>query len=225
MLFVVVGVRAFADPVAAGPAERPLAPTWSIGAGLSFGFGGLAFGGGLGSIPGATPSLGGLIAVSGASPSVSLERMFSHQFALGVGLEGNVSTNSTVGSAQRPVAGGASLGLSPRFTPSPESWPVALTFYATSSVGWNAGGFESVAGRQEYQQLQLALGGGIALEKRFFERLAVRVQAQLLRVTFFRTWNSIPLAVSDETIISRSVSSSFSAGLVPAPSMELRLYL
>lgn len=226
--FVLVGVSASVDASPPAPAETALAPTWSIGAGLGFGF----FVGGIGTLPGALPSAPGGLGLwsGGLAPSVSIERMFSHRFALGFGLEGTVTTSSTVGSSQPgPLFGGASLGVSPRFTVSPEPWPVALTVFATTFLGGYAGsssfGSEGVLGRSEFQNLQLGLSGGLALEKRFFERLAVRIQAQLIRVTFTRAWQTLPQMADVAIVPLRSVGSSFSAGFAPAPSIELRLYL
>lgn len=99
-VFVVASSSALAE-------EPPLAPTWSLGAGLSFGFGGVYGLGGLGSAtPGGLGGLGGATAgglsvlaygYPALAPNVSLERQFSTRFALGLGLEAGVNTSSTVG--------------------------------------------------------------------------------------------------------------------------------
>ncbi len=213
-----------------------LAPTWSLGAGLSFGPGG-SFGlGGLASL-GPSGGLGGLgvltLANASVTPNVSLERVFSSRFALGLGLEGGVNTSSTVGATRpNPASGSIAIGVSPRFTLTSQSAPVAFTVLATVFTGFASGGGVLISTPlQEFtfsaQTLSVGAMGGIALEKRFFERFAVRIQAQLARVTFSRNWSSSPTqdlttgAVTDN----RNVSSFVNASFVPSPSIELRLYL
>lgn len=203
-------------------AEPELEPTWSLGAGLSYGFGGL-----LGLVA-ASPDSPGLVALASPSlvPNVSLERAFSNHFALGLGLEAGVSTRSTVGSTRpSPVSGSVAIGLSPRFTLTSAAAPVAFTVFTTMATGiasW--GGADNTSNSQT---LTLGLSGGVSLEKRFFERLAVRIQAQLARVTLNRTWSAWQAVdpMTGAVVDSRSVGSVVNANLVPSPSIELRLYL
>lgn len=221
--------------------SRPLAPTWSLGAGISFGFfGGLASLGGLAGV-GSTPAggLGGLTTSGGftvaASPNVSLERVFSSRFALGLGLEGGFNAGDTVGATlPNPSSGSVALGLSPRFTLTSEDAPVGFTAFATAFAGYSSLGAVLAFGGQtpmefEYSAQLMTLGaaGGFALEKRFFERLAIRIQAQFVRVTLNRYWTtSRTTDLSSGTVTpSRNVSSVVGASFVPSPSIELRLYL
>lgn len=218
-------------------AEEPdLTPTWSLGAGLSYSFGGGLLGlGGLGTA--APGGLGGLTVLAYPSlvPNVSLERAFSNHFALGLGVEAGVSTTSMVGATRpNPVSGSIAIGLSPRFTLTSASAPVAFTVFATLATGYSSSGAVFSTGTPtpvdvswSSQALSVGVLGGIALEKRFFERLAVRVQAQLARVSLNRGWSaSQSLDQSTGAVVdARSVGSVVNASLVPSPSIELRLYL
>lgn len=166
------------------------------------------------------------------APNVSLERVFSSRFALGLGLEGGLNTSSTVGTAPSLPWGSAAIGVSPRFTLTPESAPVAFTILATVFTGYSGfGGKYLITPLQEVtysvQTLSVGATGGIALEKRFLERFAVRIQAQLARVMLNRNWTSSPTrnATTEEVTESRIVSSFVNASFVPSPSIELRLYL
>lgn len=239
-LFLVTSASALAERPEAEASQR-LAPTWSLGTGLSFGSGSVgASAGGLGGLaatPGGVGGLGGLTTGFGAGfavvPNVSLERVFSSRFALGVGVEAGVSTNSTVGAPRPdPTWGSAAIGVSPRFTVTPESAPVALTVLATAFTGFaSSGGVWAVTPLQEFtysaQTLSVGAMGGVALEKRFSDRLALRIQAQLARVALNRSWTVLPTVDQATNTVSegRSVGSFVSASFVPSPSIELRLYL
>lgn len=164
--------------------EEPLlTPTWSLGAGLSFGSAGAY---GLGGLVGATPgglggTVGGLSVGYGypsVAPNVSLERQFSTRFALGLGLEAGVNTSSTVGATRpSPASGSAAIGISPRFTLTSESAPVAFTVLATAFAGYGSSGGVVAVGAPalgveaaySVQTLSVGVLGGIALEKRFFD--------------------------------------------------------
>lgn len=220
--------------------QEPLTgPTWSLGAGLSLAFGGTlgpgAMLGGLGGLGGATPGgLGGLSTASASlAPNVSLERMFSSRFALGLGLEGAVTTSATVGAmVPGPSSGSAAIGVSPRFTLTSPSAPVAFTVLATAFTGYfSQGGTSLITPLGEFpagaQTLTVGALGGIALEKRFLERFAVRIQAQVARVSFNRSWTAFPTQDPSTGVVSenRNAASYVSASFVPSPSIELRLYL
>jgi hypothetical protein len=145
-----------------------------------------------------------------------------------------VSGSSTVGMRPSPASGSVALGISPRFTLTSETAPVAFTVLATVFTGYS--GASSVISVNtpnpieltgSSQALSVGVLGGVALEKRFFERMAVRIQAQLARVALNRYWNagqSINQSTGD-VIDNRSVVSVVNASLVPSPSIELRLYL
>jgi hypothetical protein len=205
-------------------AVPPFTPTWSLGAGLTFGsaYAGLLVGagalGGLGSLTYASP---------GVAPNVSIERAFSSRVALGLGLEAAVGTSTTVGSAlPGPTSVSVNLGVSPRFTLTPQSAPVAFAVFATVFAGYSTLSYP-VSEDQATGSRMLSLGAlaGISLEKRFLERLAVRVQAQLVRLGLVRTWATLPTAPSPLTAENLVVSSTFNASVIPSPSIELRLYL
>ncbi|MDP3233768.1 MAG: hypothetical protein Q8N26_13390 [Myxococcales bacterium] len=131
--------------------------------------------------------------------------------ALGLGVEAAVTTLSPFGTTW----GSATIGVSPRFTLTPEHSPVAFTVLATVFTGYSS---LSVLGPMGTQTVSGRASGGIALEKRFFDRLAIRIQAQLARVTLSRT--SSPLTTGNQ-----AVGSVINASFVPSPSIELRLYL
>lgn len=214
--------------------EPDLEPTWSLGAGLSYTIGGGLLG--LGSLGTPSGGLGGLTVVSSPSltPNVSLERAFSPHFALGLGLEAGTSSVSVVGVPQRsPPSGSVAIGVSPRFTLTSASAPVAFTLFATLATGFaGAGSVVSILTptpmelTSSSQTFAVGAAGGIALEKRFFERLSVRIQAQLARVSLNRFWTASQLVDSEGAVVnSRNVASVVNANLVPSPSIELRLYL
>lgn len=207
-------------------AEPELEPTWSLGAGFSYGFGGLL---GLGGMGTASPGgLGGLGVLASPSlvPNVSLERAFSNHFALGLGLEAGVSTSSTVGATRpNPVSGSVAIGLSPRFTLTSAAAPVAFTVFTTMATGF--GSWSGAVDTSNSQTFTVGLSGGVSLEKRFFERLAVRIQAQLARVTLNRAWSAWQTIdpSTGAVVDARSVGSVVNANLMPSPAIELRLYL
>jgi hypothetical protein len=221
---VVASAPSRADEPAAAP---PFVPTWSLGAGLTLGsqyFGGLLGTGGLGVLGG----LGTLTyAYPGIAPNVSIERAFSSRFALGLGLEAAVGTSTTVGSTlPAPTAVSVNLGVSPRFTLTPRSAPVAFTVFATVFAGYSTFSYPVTEDRTTSSKaFSLGAAGGMALEKRFLERLAVRVQAQLVRLGFVRTWATLPTVPGPLAAENSTVNSSFNASLIPSPSIELRLYL
>ncbi|MBM4776425.1 MAG: hypothetical protein GQE15_01870 [Archangiaceae bacterium] len=216
-------------------AEEPdLEPTWSLGAGLSYTFGGGLLG--LGALGTASGGLGGLTVASSPSltPNVSLERAFSSHFALGLGVEAGTNSISVVGVPQRTLpSGSVAIGLSPRFTLTKTSAPVAFTLFATLATGFaGSGSVVSILTptpmevTSSTQTFAVGATGGIALEKRVFERLAVRIQAQLARVSLNRFWTTSQLSDSEGGVVnSRNVASVVNANLVPSPSIELRLYL
>lgn len=245
MTFTPLALVVFVVTSSTALAEEPLlTPTWSLGAGLSFGS---AAAYGLGGLVGATPgglggaTAGGLSVLASpylsVAPNVSLERQFSTRFALGLGLglEAGVNTSSTVGATRpSPASGSAAIGISPRFTLTSESAPVAFTVLATVFTGYagyggvlTIGAPAMVEATYTAQTFSVGVLGGIALEKRFLERFAVRIQAQLARVALNRQWNSYPSfdQATGTVLDNRNVSSFVNASFVPSPSIELRLYL
>lgn len=204
---------------------RLVTPTWSLGAGLSFfspvySAGTLGGTGGLGSL--------GAVATTPVTPSVSVERVFSPQFALGLGFEGSIQSLSgaTQGPASSPT-GTIGIGLSPRFIMTNADAPVSFTLFSTVSAGYSASGPGSVAlgtgaaGFLSSSALSVGLGGGVAFELRLLERLSIRVQANLVRLSVTslttRFSGGGPAIEQNQTLVG--------ASFIPSPSIELRLYL
>lgn len=200
-------------------------PRWSLGTGVGVGFGGFTYVGSLSAVGAAPAGAGGLGALGSLggtiTPSVSLERVFTPRFALGLGLDGTIATTTVVAGASS-LMGRVGLGVSPRFTLTSEQSPVAFTVYATAFASYSAADYV----QSEAQTLWLGLLGGVALERRLVERVALRVQAQFLRVGFSRWWAATTVPAADGSPTQQpSVGSSFNAGFEPVPSVELRLYL
>lgn len=201
-------------PAVAPSALPPLAtPTWSLGAGLSFFASGVS-----GGIAATTPN--GLAPLtSPVTPSVSVERLFSPRFALGLGLEGTVQNVSTNRGATNVLIGAIGFGISPRFIMTSTNAPVSFTFFSTLLAGYSTGG-QAVEGNPNVfgNALSLGVGGGIALELRLLERLALRVQANLARLSISTLASVSGGGNGFNQVV---VGASF----IPSPSIELRLYL
>jgi hypothetical protein len=206
-------------PLVVPPTRLPrlATPTWSVGAGLAFftpsyglvGLGGA--GGGLTSLSVLTP----------VAPSVSVERLFSPQFALGLGLEGSVQSNNFNPSSRSLLTGSIGLGVSPRFIMTNPDAPVSFTLYSTLLAGYSgAPGAATVSPAgltlsPPGSALSVGVGGGFAFELRLLERLSVRVQVHLAR-----------LSLTSQTFSNGAFNQLLlGASFIPSPSLELRLYL
>lgn len=214
---------ASAPPVAPASALPPLAtPTWSLGAGLSF-FAPVSSVGLLGGT-GAGGSLGTLATIP-VTPSVSVERVFSPQFALGLGLEGSIQyVSSGSQTTSNAPAGSIGVGLSPRFTMTGPDAPVSFALFATLFGGYNSiegSGMPSSPPVLSSNALAIGVGGGVAFELRLLERLAVRVQASLVRLSLSSFTTRISMLAPQNQFNETVVGGSF----IPSPSLELRLFL
>lgn len=208
-------------PAPPSPTAPVTAPTWSLGAGLTF-FAPttqvIALAGQLGGT-----GLAGLTATTPVSPSVSIERLFSAQFALGLGVDASLESTSLTGIAATSPRGSIGLGLSPRFILTNADAPVSFTLYSTVFLGYASGGQAvlGLAGNTLTSAISGGVGGGIALELKLLERLSVRAQANLVRLTVSRT----AIAVSANGAMSESILNTVGVNVLPTPSLELRLYL
>lgn len=202
-------------PPAVAPIQAPLSfPTWSLGAGmflvsdLQLGIAGLG-GGTLASL--AAPTV---------APSVSLERAFSPQFAMGLGLQGSFFSTQSGGS-ETPT-GSLGIGFSPRFVLTDPTAPVSFTFFTTVMIGYagtttnvNLTGMNGVL----VSALTGSVAGGGALEIKLLERLALRVQASFLKFSVARTGLKASPMATEAVVTVTGVS------VIPSPGLELRLYL
>lgn len=174
-------------------------PTWSLGAGLSF-----------------TPPLNALgITGSQFSPILSVERVFSPRFALGLGVDGSVQLESVLSATI--FTGLLGLGVSPRFTLTKPDAPVAFTLFTTLFASY--GRAPGTAGFATTFGTSVGLAGGLAFELRLVERLSVRAQASVVSAGISSTTSS---PVFGSVSLRQDV---LTARLVFAPSVELRLYL
>lgn len=224
---VLLAAPTFAEELAAPPsppATPTIAPTWSIGAGLTFFAPSstqlLAAGtAGLGSLGGLTT----LTATTPVSPSVSIERLFSPGFALGFGLEASLQSSSVTGLVAAGPSGSIGLGVSPRFILTNPDAPVAFTVYSTVFGGYASGGQAvlGLTGTALTSSLSFGVSGGVALELKLLERLSVRAQANLARFTLSRS----TIGVNSTGGSSQSVVDGVGFNIIPTPSLELRLYL
>lgn len=200
---LVVSFSLFSGQVASPAVEAPPA-RWSVGTGLGLFEGtGLAA---LGSLSGGLLNTA-LLNVSPA-PRVTFERLINDRLTLGLGLVAQYGKAVEGGTEQ----GSVSALLGPRwiFT-NPES-PIALSGYVAGLVGYGVVAVSQVAGGT------LTLGGviGAALERVLIDRLALRLQLQLLRVTWSESWQTGALAAQ--------VSHNTQVSFIPGPSLELRFY-
>lgn len=224
-----LAVRALAGEEFAPPPEPPVAtprvatPTWSLGAGLSF-FSPVSS---AGLLAGSSLGLLGTVTTIPITPSVSVERVFSPQFALGLGFEGSVQSVVTAvqpsTAAPTTSSGTIGLGLSPRFVMTNADAPVSFTLFSTLFAGYSSSG--PSAGVSNFQvsshALAVGVGGGIAFELRLLERLAVRVQANLARLSL----SSVTVRTTGGVAASEANQLLVGASFIPSPSIELRLYL
>ncbi len=223
---ILFSVHARADELATPPAPpvptpSPLTPpTWSVGAGLTF------FAPTTTQTVAAAGGLGGLSALTTTtpiSPSVSVERLFSPQFALGLGLEASLQSSSITGVAASGPSGTIGLGLSPRFILTNADAPVSFTLYSTVFAGYASGGqaILGLSGTSLTSAVSAGVGGGIALELKLLERLSVRAQANLVRFTV--SHSTISVMSGGQTSV--SVVDAVGVNVIPTPSLELRIYL
>ena len=223
-----VATSALGEELVPPPAPPPISarlvtPTWSLGAGLSF-FSPVFSAG----LLGGTGGLAGLgtLASTPVTPSVSVERVFSPQFALGLGFEGSIQSVSAAQTASSPT-GTIGIGLSPRFIMTNADAPVSFTLFSTVSAGYSASGPGSVslgtgtAGFLSSGALAVGLGSGVAFELRLLERLSVRVQANLVRLSVA----SLTTRFSAGGPVTEQNQVLVGASFLPSPSIELRLYL
>lgn len=195
------------QPPAAPPPAT--APAWSIGAGLTF------------FAPVTTQTLtagmvglvGGLSLLAPVTPNVSIERLFTPHFALGLGLEASLSTTASATAA--PISGSVGFALSPRFILTNVDAPVSFTLYATVFAGYASVAL-SAAPPLSASAVSLGVAGGIAFERRLIDRLSLRAQASLVRLSLAQ--------VTSATGASAAGTTAISANLIPSPSVELRLY-
>ncbi|MBM4780529.1 MAG: hypothetical protein GQE15_22755 [Archangiaceae bacterium] len=221
---ILVSVPALADELATPPAPPATVasvtpPTWSLGAGLTF----FAPTTQLIGVLGGTGGLSALATTTPVSPSVSIERLFSPQFALGLGLDASLESTSLTGIAATSPRGSVGVGVSPRFIVTNPDAPVSFTLYSTLFLGYASGGQAVVGavGNALTSAVSGGVGGGIALELKLLERLSVRAQANLVRLTVSRS----TIAVSSGGATSESVLNTVGVNVLPTPSLELRLYL
>ncbi len=204
-------------PPAVAPIQPPLSfPTWSLGAGLYLVTDS--------PFPLAQALVGSLATAAFAAPtvtpSVSLERAFSPQFAMGLGLQGSFFSTQSGGS-ETPT-GSLGVGFSPRFVLTDPTAPVSFTFFTTVMIGYagtttnvNLTGMNGVL----VSSLTGSVAGGGALEIKLLERLALRVQASFVKFSVARTGLKANATATEAVVTVSGVS------LIPSPGLELRLYL
>lgn len=189
-------------------------PRWSVGTGLGLfdgvglaALGGLAGQGGLG-------GLGGLSVINPSpTPRLTFERLFGEHVALALGVFGDYQSIQESNFER----GGVGALLGPRFILTNPDAVVAVSAYAAALVSY------SIADLSQFSSSSLTIGGagGLALERWLIERLAIRIQVQLIRATWSETQSRAESALGGvQSLWAHSTQVSF----IPGPSVELRLY-
>lgn len=216
-----VPVAAPAVAPAPPPAPVPSWPRWSVGTGVGL-FDGAPvglLGGGLGSLGGGgTGGLGGLGGLSvvafAPAPRLTFERLFGEHLAMGLGVVGDYQSVAQT----RFERGSVSVLVGPRWIITNPDAPVAVSAYAAGLFGYGVIDF----GDSKGTTLTVGGVGGLALERWLIERLAVRLQVQLIRATWNESQTS--LASPLNPVPAGSTSNSTQVSFIPGPSLELRLY-
>lgn len=227
LVAILVATAGLAEDLATPPSPAP-PPAWSLGAGITF------------FVPtttavlgaGALPGLGSLTTLSFTpiTPSVSIERVFSPRFALGLGLEASLQSAGGPRAANAGLAGNETssgsigVGVSPRFVMTAPEAPVSFTIYGSVFAGYAGQSLGILAGvmPSTSSSVSVGVGGGVAFELRLLERLSVRAQANLVRLSVTRLGIAIPSAAL--VPMNETVFTTVSANVIPSPSLELRLY-
>jgi hypothetical protein len=206
-----------AAPVA--PAVPPAAPAvswprWSVGTGLGLfdgvavgAIGGLAGQGGLG-------GLGGLSVLSPSpTPRLTFERLFGEHVALALGIFGDYQSVQE----SKFERGGVGALFGPRFILTNPDAVVSVSAYAAALVSY------SLSDLVQFSSSSLTIGGagGLALERWLIERLAIRIQVQLIRATWSEIQSRVDSALGG---VQSAWAHSTQVSFIPGPSVELRLY-
>lgn len=200
-------------PTPPPPAHVTEPPHWSVGAGFGF-FESL----GLSTLPalGGSGSLSGLVS-STLTPRLTAERLFGDHFALGLGLvatfqagDANSMTNAGVGATLGPRW----IITNPDAIVAVSAWVAAVASYGVLELPTS------------FALRSTSFGGlaGVALERTLIERLTIRLQLQLARVTWSRgvlEQTATPLIDASPATTRAEVTQ---ASFLPAPSVELRFY-
>lgn len=213
---------AFSEEPAAPAPE--LATPWSVGAGLGFGTGDFISGATV--IPVMSPSgLAGLSSLGAVGvqtvPRVSFERRLSERLALGGSLSIGGSSEKSSWMYTGPYlntswSGAAAIG--PRWTLTEATAPVAVLAYVDALGGLSSSNYSlAPAEPVELQGFSLGLAGGLGVERVLVPNLSLRIQAQLARVAWTRTF------MSGNSQQSAQYSTSFRASAAPSAFAELRL--
>ncbi|MDP3237068.1 MAG: hypothetical protein Q8S33_15010 [Myxococcales bacterium] len=116
------------------------------------------------------------------------------------------------------LTGTIGFGVSPRFILTSADAPVSFTLFSTLFAGYNAGVPSALGNSVVFSNaLSVGVGGGIALELRLLERLSLRVQANLARLSLSTSTTASGLIGFSQVVVG--------ASFIPSPSIELRLYL
>lgn len=202
------------------PPAAPVAswPRWSVGTGLGL-FDGVSSGlavGGLGGLAGAggLGGLGGLSTLNlSPTPRLTFERLFGEHVALALGVFGDYQSVQEAAFER----GGVGAVIGPRFIITNPDAPVAVSAYTAALVSY------AITDLSQFGSSTTSVGGvgGLALERWLIERLAIRIQVQLLRATWSETKSWADSALGGRQVVwSHSTQVSF----IPGPSVELRLY-
>lgn len=173
-----------------------------------------------------------MLGVNGAAPPYSptpvltFERILSERLSLLLGLAGSYS-GGPIYSSEPPInqrSGGLTASLGPRFVLSDASLPVAVSVYVAGSAGYAAASYGTPSDMsQGGHTWSFGASGGVAVERQLINRLALRIQTQLVRATLDQSFTRFPMTPLSGTVQERN-DTSLRVSFLPSPSVELRLY-
>lgn len=218
---------------AQGESAPPLVtkPNWSVGAGIGLGESGFALAG----LSGLLGGLGGVSSAYVSTPRLSFERLLSERVALVFGLAANhqagvlpvfLTSSEPGGVLQRSTSSSsAALSVGPRWVVTTPQSPIAVSVFAMASAGYATLSYGD-AGEEPQGAHSFLFGilGGLAIERMLIDRLALRIQTQIISANFARRFEQTTLT---PTVLgsARTYGSAWSqVSVVPLPSVELRLY-
>jgi hypothetical protein len=198
------------DPVPVKPGE----PSWSMGAGVGFGFV-------IASFSSAAPDVSFLRA---SGVAASIERRLSENTWLAVGVFGSVeSTRVRPASAlfsspseSDSRAGAVTLGLRQIVTPAGSPLSVSVLVLGSAAATRTTYDYPSPGDRQEERATAFGASVGLAVDRELTQGLSLRVATSLAQAT----WSSARL---ERTGAQTERADGFAAGVALAPSLELRL--
>jgi hypothetical protein len=209
LVIVAFVVLALLSVPALAQEPRRVGGTWRLGGGVGYRFG------------------------EPVSPRVSIERWFTHRFAVGPGVEHVAFQQATLypprGASVQVLQNHAlSVGLTTRVVLTSDRAPVQLSFVAIAEGGFsNRRDLTPFGFGRATERISFSVAPGLAVERRLLARWSIRLQASPMSLSFARTSQGFisvrPITIEPSEDFRPVTTVTFSLGLTAA--LELRFEL